>query len=69
MDIGELKNPFSAKKESGSGLFKIGDYDEPKKTNNDGKQQEQAGLVEQTGESIKNGVSSTVNTLTGNNNK
>ncbi|KAK4515291.1 uncharacterized protein ATC70_002901 [Mucor velutinosus] len=74
MDIGELKNPYSAKKESGntstgSGLFKIGDYDEPKKSNNNGKQQGQPGLVEQAGESIKNGVSSTVNTLTGNNKK
>lgn len=73
MDIGQLKNPYSSssKKESsntsGSGMFKIGDYDEPKKTK-DGKQQ-QPGLVEQAGESIKNGVSSTVNTLTSNNNK
>lgn len=67
MDIGELKNPYSKKKSSntgGTGLFKIGDYDEPKKTN-DGKAGE-PGLVEQAGESVKNGVSSTVNTLTGN---
>jgi hypothetical protein len=68
MDIGELKNPYSKKESSntgGTGLFKIGDYDKPKKTN-DGKTGE-PGLAKQAGESIKNGVSSTVNSLTGNN--
>lgn len=68
MDIGQLKNPYSSKQESsntsGTGLFKIGDYDEPKKTQND--KAEEPGLVEQAGKSIKNGVSSTVNNLGGN---
>ncbi|CEP17320.1 hypothetical protein [Parasitella parasitica] len=70
MDVGQLENPYSSAektgKTGGTGLFKIGDYDEPKKQTKNGRAEE-PGLVQQAGESIKDRVSSTINTLSGNN--
>lgn len=68
MDIGQLKNPFSSKKKepAGSGLFKIGDYDEPQRNPSKNTQADEPNLATQAGESMKNGAENAVNKVTGN---
>ncbi|KAI8384591.1 uncharacterized protein BYT42DRAFT_563018 [Radiomyces spectabilis] len=71
MDIGQTKNPFSRDSskdtknpsDTGSGLFKAGDYDTKKSgtTHN----AEQGSLIGQTGESMKQGAKHVGDKLSG----
>ncbi|KAI9032783.1 hypothetical protein CLU79DRAFT_727931 [Phycomyces nitens] len=75
MDIGQLKNPFSSKdpkKATSSGMFKIGDYDEqPQQNNTDNCESNSKSHSkpqanrESTATSLKEGVQSTLDKLSG----
>lgn len=73
MDIGQLKNPFSSKENKkdpvGSGLFKIGDYDEPQsKGPKKNTQADEPSLARQASASVRNGAENIVNKVTGEDN-
>jgi hypothetical protein len=74
MDVGQLNNPFSSSaaskpkedktshpnaQKTGSGLLKIGDYDEPKSSKN-------PHLTKQAAQTVSEGVQSMTNKLSGN---